>query len=221
MTMVKALLGRKIGMTQVFDEAGRRLPVTVLQVGPCTVTQVKRRPADNATAVQIGFEERKRKNTPKPLQGHFERAGVTPKRILRDVPPDGDELPEPGQVLDVSVFEGVSHVDVVGVSKGRGFAGVVRRHGFSGAPATHGGRFGRRTGSIGASTSPGRVWKGQRMAGHMGSVRTTVRNLEVVRIDPELNLMLLKGAVPGYKGGCVLVRKPVAPPRRARNNPEG
>jgi len=216
--MVKALLGKKIGMTQVFDPAGRRLPVTVLQVGPCTVTQVKTAETDCVPAVQIGFEERKRKNTPRPLEGHFAEAGTTPKRILRDVEPDGEEMPEPGQEVGLEAFEGVSHVDVTGVSKGRGFAGVVRRHGFSGAPKTHGGRFGRRTGSVGASSSPSHVWKGQRMAGHMGHEKVTIRNLEVVRLEPERHLMLVKGAVAGSKGGYVLVRKAVAPPRSASHS---
>jgi large subunit ribosomal protein L3 len=205
--MVKALLGRKIGMTQVFDEAGRRVPVTVLEVGPCVVTQVKTPATDGIAAVQIGFGERKRKNTPQPQTGHFEKAGTTPKRVLRDVPPDGDEMPEPGQELTVDVFGGVSHVDVTGTSKGRGFAGVVKRHGFSGAPATHGGRFGRRGGSIGTSAAPGRVLKGKKMAGHMGAERVTIRNLEVVEIDPERNLMLVKGSVTGANGSILLVRK--------------
>ncbi|MHC4480658.1 MAG: 50S ribosomal protein L3 [Planctomycetota bacterium] len=209
--MLKALLGRKIGMTQVFDEQGRRVPVTVLRVGPCVVTQVKTEQSDGVAAVQIGFGERKRKNTPGPLAGHFQKAGVTPKRVLRDVPPDADQLPEPGQEFGVDIFEGVSHVDVVGLSKGRGMAGVVKRHGFSGSPATHGGRFGRRTGSIGASASPGRVVKGKKMPGHMGAERRTVRNLEVVKIEPERNLMLVKGSVAGSNGSSLLVRKAVAP----------
>lgn len=213
--MVRALLGKKLGMTQVFDESGKRLPVTVLRVGPCTVVQVKPEETDNIAAVQIGFQERKRKKTSRPLAGHFAKGGVSPKQILTDVPPDGDQMPEPGQQIGVGIFEGVSHVDVVGVSKGRGFAGVVKRHGFSGSPATHGGRFGRRTGSIGASASPSRVWKGQKMPGRMGGRRTTVRNLEVVKIDPERHLMLVKGSVAGSNGSYVLVRKAIAPPRRA------
>ncbi len=212
--MVKALLGKKIGMTQVFDPSGKRLPVTVLRVGPCTVTQVKTAETDCVPAVQIGFEERKRKNTRQPLAGHFAKAGTSPKRILRDVQPDGDQVPQPGQQIGLEVFEGVSHVDVTGVSKGRGFAGVVKRHHFSGAPETHGGRFGRRTGSIGSSTAPARVWKGKRMAGHMGCEKVTVRNLEVLRLEPERHLMLLKGSVAGSNGSYVLVRKAVSPPRR-------
>jgi large subunit ribosomal protein L3 len=209
--MVKALLGKKVGMTQVFDEAGNRVPVTVLRVGPCAVTQVKSAETDNVRAVQIGFGDRKRKNTPKPMLGHFENAGVTPRQVVRDVEPEGEEMPELGEELTVEVFEGIGKVDVTGVGKGRGFAGVMRRHGFAGAPATHGGRFGRGPGSIGSSASPGRVLKGQRMPGHMGDEQVTVRNLSVVKILPEQNVMLVKGSVPGSKGGYVLVRKAVRP----------
>jgi len=213
-SMVKALLGKKIGMTQVFGESGRRVPVTVLMVGPCTVTQVKTAETDNAPAVQIGFDERKRKNTPKPLLGHFGKAGVNPRRVLADVPPDGDQMPGLGQELSVAVFQGVSRVDVIGVSKGRGTAGVVKRHHFHGAPETHGGRFGRRSGSLGSNTYPGRVFRGKRMAGHMGAERVTVRNLEVVRVEPENNLMLVKGSVAGFNGSYILVRKAVSTGRR-------
>ncbi|MGD2175281.1 MAG: 50S ribosomal protein L3 [Candidatus Brocadiaceae bacterium] len=214
--MVKALIGKKVGMTQVFDDTGALVPVTVLQVGPCTVTQIKTRETDEVDAVQVGFEDCKRKNLPKPLVGHFEKAGVGPKRVLHDVPPDGDEMPELGAELRVDIFEGVSHVDVTGVSKGRGFAGVVRRHGFSGAPASHGGRFGRRGGSIGTSATPARVLKGKKMAGHMGGQQATTRNLEVVKLEADHDLMLVKGAVPGSKGSYVLVRKAVLPPKGAR-----
>jgi large subunit ribosomal protein L3 len=208
--MVKALIGKKVGMTQVFEDSGRRVPVTVLLVGPCTVTQVKTGETDSVAAVQIGFDERKRKSLTKPALGHFEKAGVTPKRVLRDVPPEGDQMPQVGQEISVGIFEGVRRVDVIGVSKGRGTAGVVKRHGFSGSPETHGGRFGRHSGSLGATTSPGRVFKGMRMAGHMGAARATVRNLEVVRLDADRNLMLVKGAVAGYNGSYVVVRKAVA-----------
>jgi len=205
--MVKALLGKKIGMTQVFGEAGKRVPVTVLQVGPCMVTQIKTAETDSVAAVQIGFGERKRKHTTKPRLGHFENAGVSPKRLLRDVPPEGGEMPQPGQEIGVGIFEGTTRVDVIGLSKGRGFAGVVKRHHFRGSPETHGGRFGRRSGSIGSTTSPGRVFRGKRMPGHMGAARVTVRNLEVIKLDPERNLMLVKGSVAGYNGSYVLVRK--------------
>jgi large subunit ribosomal protein L3 len=216
--MVKALIGKKLGMTQIFDEDGRLVPVTVLQVGPCSVTQVKTADNDNAPAVQIGFGERKRKNTVRPQAGHFRKAGVNPPLMLRDVAPDSTDMPELGQRLGVEVFEGESHVDVVATSKGKGFAGVVKRHGFKGAPASHGGRFGRRAGSIGAGTSPGRVVRGQKMAGHMGAGRVTVRNLRVVSLDPERNLMLVRGSVPGPTGGCLMVRKAVLSPSAKRGS---
>lgn len=205
--MVKALIGKKIGMTQIFDESGKHVPVTVLQVGPCVVTQVKTEETDAKAAVQVGFLERKRKNTTKPLLGHFEKANATPRQVLRDVPPDGDELPELGQELGVGVFDGVDYVDIISTSKGRGFAGVVRRHGFSGAPETHGGRFGRRGGSIGTSATPSHVQKGRRMSGQMGNAQVTVRNLSVMKLDADRNLMLVKGSVAGPNGGIVLVRK--------------
>ncbi len=214
--MVKALIGKKLGMTQVFGDAGELIPVTVLQVGPCVVTQVKAAADGGVRAIQIGFEERKRKNTPKPLVEHFAKAGVTPRLMVRDVEPDGDDVPEPGQDLGVEQFEGVEYVDVTGTSKGRGFAGVVKRYGFKGAPKTHGGRFGRRTGSIGASASPGRVVKGKKMPGRMGAERVTVRNLQVVDTDSERNLLLVKGSVAGKKGGFVMVRKAVLEPAQKR-----
>jgi large subunit ribosomal protein L3 len=213
--MVKALLGRKVGMTQVFDSEGNRVPVTVLEVGPCTVTQVKTAERDNVAAVQIGFGQRKRKNTSKPLMGHFQAAGTQPKRILRDVAPDGEQVPEVGQEIGVGIFDGVDRVDVIGTSKGRGFAGVMKRHHFAGSPATHGGRFGRRGGSIGSNTFPGRVMKGKRMAGHMGAERVTARNLQVLKVDQDANIMLVKGCVGGSRGGYVLVRKAVAPSRHS------
>jgi len=205
--MIRALLGKKIGMTQVFDDSGTVTPVTVLQVGPCFVTQVKSQDKDNTVAVQIGFDERKKKNTPRPLLGHFDRAGVTPKKVLMDVEVADDAEPEPGQVLDLSIFEGVERVHVSGVSKGRGFAGVIKRHGFRGGPATHGSKTHRRPGSIGAGSSPGHVIKGHRMAGHMGAAKVTVHSLRVVKLYPARNLMLVKGAVPGGNGGYIVVSK--------------
>lgn len=208
--MVKALLGKKIGMTQVFDEAGAVVPATVLQVGPCVVTQVKTPSTDNAAGVQIGFDEANKKRVTRPLAGHFDAAGVAPQRILRDVDPDGEEMPQLGQEIGVGIFEGVQKVDVAGLSKGRGMTGVVKRYGFRGQPETHGGRTRRLAGSIGSGTSPGRVWKGKPMAGRMGADRVTVRNLRVLRIDLERNLMLVKGCVPGHNGSWVVVRKAVS-----------
>ncbi len=205
--MTKALLGKKIGMTQIFDEAGVLVPVTVLQVGPCFVVQVKNDREGSCKAVQIGFDERKRKNTPRPQLGHFDKARVDPRRVLRDVEPeDGAEL-EPGQSLGAEVFSGIEFVDVTGISKGRGFAGVIKRHGFHGGPASHGSQTHRRPGSIGPGTSPGRVFKGKKLPGHMGAERVTVRNLRVARVEEGRNLILVRGAVPGHNGGYVLVRK--------------
>ena len=206
--MLKSLVGRKIGMTQIFDEAGRQVPVTVLRIGPCFVTQVKTPDKDGCRSVQIGFEDAKRKNTPLPQLKHFEKCGLTPKKLLRDVEPEEGRELEPGQRVGVEIFEGVSHVNVTGVSKGRGFAGVIKRHGFHGGPAAHGSKVHRHAGSIGPGTSPGRVIKGRKMAGHMGAEKVTVRNLRVLAIDPERSLMLVKGAVPGSRGSYVTVSKP-------------
>ncbi len=213
--MVKALLGKKVGMTQVFDEQGVRVPVTVLQVGPCFVVQLKRDGEGSCKAVQIGFDERKRKRTPKPLLGHFDKAGVEPKRVLRDVEPEEGAQLEPGQSLGAAVFTQTAFVDVTGTSKGRGFAGVVKRHGFAGGGASHGcSKRHRHPGSIGTNTDPGRVVKGRRMGGHMGMDRVTVRRLKVVKVDEARNLVLVRGAVPGYNGSYLLVRKArVAGPR--------
>jgi large subunit ribosomal protein L3 len=213
--MLKALLGTKIGMTQIFDDAGRRVPVTILRLGPCAVTQVKTVETDGVAAVQIGYDEKKRKQVTNPGRGHFAKAGVTPRKVLRDVAPDGEELPEPGREFGVELFEGVDFVDVCGTSKGKGTAGVMKRHGFSGSPETHGGRFGRRGGSIGTSATPSHVRKGTRMSGRMGLDKVTVRNVRVVKLMPEDNLMLVRGSIPGPNGGYVMVRKAVLPPAKA------
>ena len=215
--MVNALLGKKIGMTQTYDEAGNVVPVSVLQVGPCYVTQVKTDAAGACSAVQIGFDKRKPKNTTGPLRGHFAKAGVTPQKILRDVKPEAKAEFQPGQTLGVGLFDGTAYVDVTGISKGRGFTGVMKRHGFAGGHASHGAaKVHRRPGSIGQHTDPGRVHKGRRMAGHMGAARVTLRNLKVVKLDEAQNLMLVRGAVPGYNGAYVLVRKAKAPHKPAK-----
>lgn len=205
--MVKTLIGKKIGMTQVFDEEGTLLPVTVLRVGPCPIVQIKKKADELPPDIQIGFDEKKRKNTSNALLGHFDKAGVSPKKVLRDVEAEADIELELGQALTVEIFGDTKLVDVVGTSKGRGFAGVVRRHGFSGGRGSHGGKAVRHAGSIGPGTDPGRVIKGRRMAGQMGNERVTMRNLEVVKIDPEQNLLLVKGSVPGSKGNYVMVSK--------------
>lgn len=205
--MLKALLGKKVGMTQVFDEENQQVPVTVLSVGPCYVTQIKDPERDNSSAVQIGYDTVSRKNVSKPMLGHFDRAGVEPQQVLADVETDEDAELELGQELGVEEFEEEEIVDVTGVSKGRGFTGSVKRHGFSGGPKTHGSEFHRTHGSVGPGTDPGRVHPGTRMAGHYGAEKVTERNLEVVSVDTEKGVILVKGSVPGAEGSYVTVRK--------------
>jgi large subunit ribosomal protein L3 len=204
--MVAGLLGRKVGMTSVFDETGRVVPVTVIQAGPCWVTQVKRQDSDGYDAVQLGFEESRKLNAP--ARGHVAKAGTPLLRHLREWRVSDASEYELGQRLDVSMFEAGERVTLVGTSKGKGFQGVVKRHGFSGGPKTHGqsDRW-RAPGSIGSGTTPGRVLKGLRMAGRMGHDRVTVKNLLVVRADPERNLLLVRGAVPGPREALLVVNK--------------
>lgn len=200
------LLGKKIGMTSVFSAEGRNLPCTVIEVGPCVVTQVKTVEKDGYAAVQIGFQEAKEKNTSKPMKGHFAKAGTTPKRHLAEF--TFNEEHNLGDVLTVELFNGVSYVDVVGTSKGKGFAGVVKRHGFGGVgQSTHGqdDRL-RKPGSIGACATPSRVYKNLPMAGQMGNERVTTHNLQVLKVIPEHNLLLIKGSVPGCNGSIVTVK---------------
>jgi large subunit ribosomal protein L3 len=204
--MVAGLLGRKVGMTSVFDETGRVVPVTVIQAGPCWVTQVKMQDSDGYDAVQLGFEESRKLNAP--ARGHVAKAGTPLLRHLREWRVSDASEYELGQRLDVSMFEAGERVTLVGTSKGKGFQGVVKRHGFSGGPKTHGqsDRW-RAPGSIGSGTTPGRVLKGLRMAGRMGHDRVTVKNLLVVRADPERNLLLVRGAVPGPREALLVVNK--------------
>ncbi|MBN1557983.1 MAG: 50S ribosomal protein L3 [Lentisphaerae bacterium] len=205
--MVEGLIGRKLGMTQVLDGEGRRVAVTVIEAGPCVVVQRKTAARDGYDAVQLGFGRRSARRTGKAQAGHLKRAGVESCARIREVAPAGDASPEAGQTVDVTVFEGVTHVDVTGISKGRGFQGVVKRHNMRGGPKTHGGHSVRRVGSIGQCSYPARVAKGQRMPGHMGRVRVTQQNLQVVGIRGEDNLLLVKGAVAGPSGGMVMVRR--------------
>jgi large subunit ribosomal protein L3 len=205
---MKGLLGKKLGMTQIFDEQGEVVPVTVIEAGPCYVAQKKTLDRDGYTAVQLGFGEIEPSRANKPQRGHLAKNDLPPLRYLREFRvTDHSELNE-GQKLDVSVFEMGDRVDVVGTSKGRGFAGVVKRHGFSGGPKTHGqsDRL-RAPGAISSGSTPGRVFKGLRMAGRMGSERVTAHNLEVALVDPERNLLAVKGAVPGARGGLLIVRE--------------
>jgi len=202
--VVEGILGRKIGMTQVFDKEGRVEPITAIEAGPCVVTQVKRAQKEGYDAVQLGFGQAKRLNAPE--KGHLKDAGML--KHLREFQSADIGSVEAGQKVDVSMFKAGDIVDVIGTSKGRGFAGGVKRHHFKGGPKTHGQSDRQRApGSIGSTTSPGRVWKGQRMAGHMGNHRATVRGLKVVQVYPERNLLLLRGAVPGPKSGLLAIRK--------------
>ena len=203
--MIQGLLGRKLGMTQIFDETGVVHPVTVVEAGPCVVTQVKTPEKDGYTAVQLGFGLDKRLNEPE--RGHRKASGFM-SRTLREVKADSATDYTVGQVLKADVFAEGEVVDVVGTSKGRGFQGGVKRHGFHGGPKTHGqsDRL-RAPGSIGATSTPGKVWKGQRMAGHMGDERVTVKGLTVVGVEPERNLVMVKGAVPGANKGLLLLKK--------------
>jgi large subunit ribosomal protein L3 len=207
--MVNGIIGKKLGMTQVFADDGTATPVTVIKAGPCVVVQKKTVNSDGYNAVQLGFvEERPPRRINKPTEGHFKRAGIPPTRVLREVRiGDGDEGTNVGDKVLVDIFTQDDLVDIVGTSKGRGFAGFVKRHGFRGGRATHGSMFHRAPGSIGASAFPSRVIKGTRMAGHMGHAQKTIKNLRVVGVDLENNLLMVRGAVPGPAGGYVIVRK--------------
>jgi large subunit ribosomal protein L3 len=205
MANVKGILGEKLGMTQVFTEEGRAVPVTVIKAGPCSVVQVKTMERDGYPAVQLALGTANRPG--KPLAGHFQKAGAEPGRYLVELRTDDASSYEPGQSVTVDVFQAGDRADVVGVSKGKGFAGPMKRHGFAGLGASHGTeRKHRSPGAIGACATPSRVFRGTRMAGQMGNQRVTMLNLEVVDADLERNLLLIKGAVPGPVGGLVMVR---------------
>jgi large subunit ribosomal protein L3 len=202
--MIEGIIGRKIGMTQVFAENGKVAPVTAIEAGPCFVTQIKRVEKEGYDAVQLGFGEAKRLNSPQ--KGHLRKVGML--KHLREFEASDIASIEVGQRVDVGIFKPGDVVDVTGVSKGKGFAGVVKRHHFAGGPKTHGQSDRHRApGSIGATTTPGRVFKGKRMAGHMGNERVTVRHLKVIEADAERNLLLVRGAVPGARNGLITIRK--------------
>ncbi len=202
------LIGRKVGMTRVFTEEARAVPVTVLEAGPCTVIQVKTPRSDGYAAVQVGFGERKLKRSTRAELGHAAKAGLeTAPRLLREFRPAEGDAYEPGQELTVGLFAAGERVRVTGVAKGRGFQGVVKRHGFKGRPASHGHPMSRNPGSMGPGTDPSRVIKGKKLPGRMGGNRKTIRNAEVVRVDPERNLLFVRGAVPGARNSYVLVRR--------------
>jgi large subunit ribosomal protein L3 len=216
---LKGILGTKLGMTQVFDEAGRMVPVTVVQAGPCVVTGVRTPDSDGYSAVQLGFGEIDPRKVTKPVAGIFAKAGVTPRRYLAELRTDDASEYTLGQELTAEVFAAGQLVDATGKSKGKGFAGVMKRHGFKGLSSSHGTqRKHRSPGSIGACATPGRVFKGVRMAGRMGGVRTTVQSLTVHAVDAERGLLLIKGAVPGPGGGLVFVRSAAKAPLAGSNS---
>ncbi|WP_022847351.1 MULTISPECIES: 50S ribosomal protein L3 [unclassified Desulfurobacterium] len=205
---MKGILGRKIGMTQVFTEDGKALAVTVIEAGPCTVVQKKTEDKDGYTALQLGFMEKNKAESkfPKPLLGHFKKAGIKPVRFLKEVKFDDVDKYDVGDKITVEIFQPGEKVDVTGTSKGRGFAGYHKRWGFGGGRKSHGSDFHEGPGSIGACAFPGRVHKGKKMAGHYGNAQVTVKNLEIVDVIPEKNLILVKGAIPGHKGSFVVVK---------------
>ena len=207
--MKKAILATKVGMTQIFSENGVLTPVTVLQAGPCVVTQVKTMENDGYEAVQVGFGNIRESLVNKPKTGHFKKAGVSVKRFLREFKFENAADYSIGQEIKVDIFAEGDHVDATGTSKGKGFQGAIKRHGLHRGPMQHGSKFHRHAGSNGAATSPGRVFKGKHMPGQMGNVKVTVQNLEVVRIDTENNVILVKGAVPGPKKTMIFLKESV------------
>ncbi len=205
---MSGIIGKKIGMTSIFDEQGKQIPCTVIEAGPCVVTQVKTVETDGYSAVQLAYDEKKEKRTSAALMGHFNKAGVTPKRMVREFT-RFEEQKSVGEIVDVSVFEEGEFVDVVGTSKGKGFQGVVKRHNFRGVnDATHGQKDRQRApGSVGASSYPSRVFKGMRMAGRHGGKRVKVLNIKVVKVNKEKNLLVVKGAIPGSNGSYIIVER--------------
>ena len=207
--MSTGLLGKKLGMTSVFSPEGRLVPVTVVKVGPCTVTQVKKKETDGYNALQVGFEEKAEKKVNKPEAGHFEKSGGKGFRNLKEFRIDDPSAFEEGQVVNLEDFSVGDKVTISGTSKGKGFQGTIKRHGFSRGPETHGNRNHRKPGSVGMSAWPARIMKGKKMPGHMGNKRQTVKNLKIVDIKPEENVILLKGPVPGPKTGVIEMKKSV------------
>ncbi len=205
--MTTGLIGKKLGMTRLFTEDGRWIDVTVLEAGPCTVVQRKTKETDGYDAVQLGYDDVDEKRCNKPLRGHFKKAGIAPKRTLRELRVGENSELGQGDEVRADIFAAGDRVDVSGKSKGKGFAGVIKRHGFSGGPGGHGSHLHRAPGSIGQSATPSKVYKGKRMPGHMGNQRVTARNLEVVTVDSERNLLMVRGCVPGANGGVVMVKK--------------
>ena len=207
--MKKGIIGRKVGMTQIFDEKGNVIPVTVIEAGPCTVAQVKTVETDGYDAVQLGFGEIKDKHINKPEKGHFTKAGLEAKKHLREFRLESVEGVKVGDEVKADVFEAGEKVDVQGISKGKGFQGVIKRHGQHRGPMGHGSMYHRRPGSMGSTSTPGGVFKGKKLPGHMGRVTITIQNLDVVRVDMDKNVILLKGSVPGAKGSILKIKSAV------------
>ncbi|MGL5257217.1 MAG: 50S ribosomal protein L3 [Proteocatella sp.] len=206
---MNGILGKKIGMTQIFTEEGVMVPVTVVEAGPMVVTQLKTAENDGYQAVQVGFGEAKEKSLNKPQKGHFAKAGVGLKKFVREFRTEDVANYSLAQEINVTMFEAGQKVDVTGTSKGKGFQGPIKRHNQSRGPMSHGSRYHRGPGSMGAASDPSRVYKGKKLAGHMGAVTRTIQNLEVVRVDEEKNLILIKGSIPGPKKGLVVVKKAI------------
>lgn len=206
---MKSILGKKLGMTQVFDETGNVVPVTVVEAGPVVVTQIKTQETDGYNAVQVGYLERKEKHSNQPMKGHFSKAGVELKKHLREILVESTEGYSLGQEIKADIFEANQHVDVVGTSKGKGTQGSIKRHNYSRGPESHGSKSHRVGGARSAGSYPARVFKGRKGSGKMGNERVTVQNLEVVRVDVENNLLLIKGAIPGPKGGLVTIKETI------------
>lgn len=211
---MKGLLGLKKGMTQIFDEHGQAIPVTVIEAGPCPVIQVKTEAKDGYKAIQLGFGENKENRLNKPLKGHLENSKTTAVKYLVELRLDDSEEFKIGQIIKADIFAVGDRTDITGLSKGKGFTGVVKRWGFHGGPASHGSHFHRAPGSIGMCATPSRVHKGSKMAGRHGNMRVTVQNLEVIRVEPDANLLMVKGAVPGPIGNLVMVRSTIKQGRK-------
>lgn len=207
--MNKAIITRKIGMTQIFDENGVVTPVTVLEAGPCVVTQIKTDKNDGYQAIQVGFDDKPERLVNKPMKGHFDKADVSYKRVVKEFRFDNALEYKVGDEIKASIFAAGDKVDATGISKGKGYQGAIKRHGLSRGPMAHGSKYHRHAGSMGGSSSPSRVFKGKKLPGHMGAEKVTIQNLEIVRIDDEKNLILVKGAVPGPKKSIITLKESV------------
>ncbi len=207
--MNKGILGKKVGMTQIFDENGNVIPVTVIEAGPCTVVQKKTLENDGYAALQLGFGEVKDKSLTRPVKGHYTKAKLTPKKYLREFKMDNADNYQVGSEIKVDIFQPGDKVDISGTSKGKGFQGVIKRHNAHRGPMEHGSMYHRRPGSMGATTSPGRVFKGKKLPGHMGNEKVTIQNLDVAGVDSDKNLLLVRGSVPGQRGGLLYITETV------------